>query len=120
MAELGPYSRESALIRMDGRTREARILRKVKADLAEHVGGRPTATQKAIIDRAAWLSLHLAQLDARAVEAGGVLSERDARQYLAWSNALTRTVARLGPGKAREAAPDLETIIAEHRREDAA
>lgn len=32
------------LARRDGRTREARLLRAIRAELTEHVGGHPSAT----------------------------------------------------------------------------
>jgi hypothetical protein len=84
----------------DGRTREARLLRETRARLVAHVGGSPSATQLAQIDRAAWLTLRLAQFDtlrARGEAADDVL-------YLAWSNSLSRIMQRLG---APAAAPKL-------------
>lgn len=71
------------------------MLREIRADLRAHVGGQPSAVQSALIDRAAMLTLHVALFDARAMEAGG-LSERDGRQYLAYSNSLARALAQLG------------------------
>ena len=93
---IGPYSRPNVLAKLDGRTREAALLRRVRADLTAHVGGHPTATQRALIDRAALLSLHVALFDARALESGG-LSERDSRSYLAYSNSLSRCLRALAP-----------------------
>jgi hypothetical protein len=68
--------------------------------MVAHVGGKPSATQKALIERAAMLTLHLARMDMRAMEAGD-LSDHASRQYLAWSNTLSRTLTQLG----LEAAP---------------
>ena len=96
---IGPYSRPNALAKMDGRSREARLLQKTRADLIEHIGGKPTATQLSLIDRAAWLQLHVSLMDAKTMEEGGPSSERDSRQYLAWSNALTRILRDLGADK---------------------
>ena len=95
MARLAPYSRPSVLAKLDGRTREARLLAKVRADLTTHLGGQPSATQRWMIERAAWLSLHVAQLDAKAT-AGGALTDHDHRTYLAWSNTLTKLLRHLG------------------------
>lgn len=96
MADLKPYSRAIAWANLDGRSREAVLLRRVRADLTAHLGGKPSATQRALIERAASLSLHIALLDAKALKAGGVMTDHDSRQYLAWSNALTRTLRQLG------------------------
>lgn len=95
MPRLGPYSRASVLAKLDKRTREARLLAEVRADLTAHVGGSPSATQRRMIERAAWLSLHVAQLDAKAAE-GGAMTPHDTRTYLAWSNTLTRLLRQLG------------------------
>jgi hypothetical protein len=109
---LGPYSTRKKAGTVDGRTREA-LLRRVRADLTKHVGGNPSATQQALIERAAWLSLHIALLDERTVRtlakardgrltrdemlaAGATLSESDSRQYLAWTNSLAKVMGQLG------------------------
>lgn len=99
MSGVGPYSRPHVLAKLDGRTREARLMQTVRGDLTAHIGSKPTATQKALIDRAAWLQLHVSLMDAKTLEEGGPLSERDSRQYLAWSNALTRILRDLGADK---------------------
>lgn len=105
MPEIGPYSRPHVLAKLDGRRREAKLMQTVREDLTAHIGGNPTATQKALIDRAAWLQLHVSLMDAKTLEDGGPLSERDSRQYLAWSNALTRILRDLGADKPRSAKP---------------
>lgn len=96
MADIGPYSRPTSLAKLDGRTREARLMRAVRDDLTSHLGGNLTAPQKALVERAAWLSLHIALMDEKTMTEGGPGSERDSRQYLAWSNALTRILRDLG------------------------
>jgi len=113
MATIGPYSRPSTLAKLDGRTREARLMRDFRARLVEHVGGKPSATQSALIDRATWLALHVAQLDQRTAD-NRAMSEHDARTYLAWSNSLTRTLRELGMEGASSPgpAPSLRTYLA--------
>jgi hypothetical protein len=83
------------LAKIDRRRREARLLETTRADLAAHVGGAPSAVQRRLIERAAMLTLHVALFDERAIAAQG-MSERDAREYLAYSNSLTRTLKALG------------------------
>lgn len=98
MREIGPHSRPNVLAKLDGRRREARLMQTVREEFTEHVGGNPTATQRALIERAAWLTLHVSLMDQKLLEQGegATLSERDGRQYLAWSNSLTRTIRELG------------------------
>lgn len=111
--KIGPYSGSLALAKIDGRRKESKLLERVRSELIQHVGGNPTATQRAMIDRAAWLSLHIALMDARAIEEGSALSERDSRQYLAWSNSLTRTLRELGIGNPTTSKRKLDQILAE-------
>jgi hypothetical protein len=42
MPQLGPYSRTAILSKLDGRTREARLMRGTRAALIAHVGGKPS------------------------------------------------------------------------------
>jgi hypothetical protein len=95
MARVSVYSRPTALAKMDLRSPEGRLLARVRGDLTRHVGGTPSAVQRALIDQAAMLQLHVAMMDARALGRGG-LSARDARQYLAWANALSQLLRQLG------------------------
>ena len=93
---MGPYTRPHVLAKLDRRTRESRQLEATVAELAEHVGGEPTALQARLIDRIARLELYLAKMDERANANGGTLSERDSRQYLAWCNSIRLAMRDLG------------------------
>jgi hypothetical protein len=109
MAAIGPYSRPPALAKLDGRSSEARMMRKVRNDLVAHVGGKPSATQSMIIERIVNLSLRVATMD-RKFTATGVVTEHDTAQYLAWSNSLSRALRELGMKGAPPKAPTLEEI----------
>lgn len=67
----------------------------VRADLTAHVGGNPTAVQRALIERAAILTLRVKQLDAKII-AGEALTLHDSNFLIAWNNALRRTLVALG------------------------
>jgi hypothetical protein len=101
---LGPNNRPCILAKVDQRTKEARLLRETRDELIAHVGGQPSATQLALIERAAWLSLGVARLDAKLT--GAEFTQRDHNTYLAWSNSLARVLSQLGqtPTAARDAA----------------
>jgi hypothetical protein len=102
----------------DGRSADARLLRKTRAELTAHCGGKPSATQLALIDRAAMLTLHVSKMDLKAVEAGE-FTQHASNQYLAWSNALSRTLAKLGLEGSKPAKADpfelIRAIHASHR-----
>ncbi len=83
-------------------------------ELVQHVGGKPNAVQRALIDRIAMLQTHLARMDERMFR-DGELSDHASRQYLAWANAVSRMLQALGlqPREARE--PTLTERLAAER-----
>jgi hypothetical protein len=93
--KIGPHSRPDKLQIVDGRLAEGKLMARVREDLTQHLGGKPTAPQRILIDRVAALSLRLHLMDRESARSGG-MSERNSRQYLAWSNSLTRTLALIG------------------------
>lgn len=109
----------TTLARFDGRTREARLLRQIRADLTAHVGGSPSATQRIAIERAAALTLHVARMDATAAKNGG-MSDHARREYLSADSSLRRMLQLLGAeGKAQQPATIHELMAqgaAERRR----
>jgi hypothetical protein len=70
----------------------------VRTQLLQHVGSNPTITQKYLIDRAAILSLRLAQIDKKIIEET-TLTILDNNQIVAWQNCLTRVLVALGVNK---------------------
>ena len=110
MQPITPYSGPARLAKMDGRSREARMVRDTRAELVAHVGGKPSAVQRALIERAAVLTLQVSLMDAK--QADGGLTERDGRQYLAWVNTLSRTLRQLGMTSAADRPRSLSDHIA--------
>jgi hypothetical protein len=100
-----------ALAKIDNRRVEARIMAKIEADLTRHCGGSPSITQQILINRLAWLGLHLAQLDKKASTAGS-LCDGEAKRYLGWSNSFIRGVRHLGLKGAAERAPTFSDVVA--------
>jgi hypothetical protein len=82
--------------------REGQVLIAARAELTAHVGGAPNDIQRALIESAARLQLYIETMDAQAHE-DGTMSERNSRQYLAWTNSLRLTLRDLGV----KAAPDV-------------
>lgn len=111
MKRVGPYSRAKSLRSIDGRSAEARVLARVREELLAHLGSRPSATQRMLVERAAWLTLYVTQLDRKAAQTGS-MTEHDSRTYLAWSNSLTRTLGALGLESAPARVPTIAEIFA--------
>jgi hypothetical protein len=109
---VAPNSRPAALAKLDQRTREARMMRDTRAELTAHVGGHPSATQRALIEQAVQLQLRLAVMDRSFAEAGGTMTAHDSRTYLAWSNSYSRLLRQLGQKAAAERGPSLADYLA--------
>ncbi len=78
----------------------------------------PSAVEAALIERCAWLMLHVALLDRRAVEAGACgMNDHDAKQYLAFSNTVGRALAQLGVRGAGAKPPTLAEHLARRAAE---
>ena len=92
------------------KSREGRLIKEVRAELLGHVGGAPSATQRALVERCVMLSVHLARMDTKAL-AAGAMSDHASREYLAWSNTLTRTLRQLGL-KGEAAKPSIDDLLA--------
>jgi hypothetical protein len=111
------YSRTSppAIVTLDRNTREGDFLYRYEAMLVEHLGGNPTITQAALIARTARLALHLELLDEKALSRQRLLTPTDVHFYGAWSNALSRHLAKLGfePTKAKVKRRTLDEILAD-------
>lgn len=119
MMHITPYSTATTLVKLDGRTREARLMRQTRKELVEHVGGQPSATQRALIERAVSLALRIGLMDAKFAEGG--MTDHDTRTYLAWSNAYSRLLRHLGLKGAPQHAPTVQERVAAFRaQQDAA
>lgn len=95
MSKLGPYSRCARLSKADGRTREARLVRSLRAELEQHVGGKPSIAVRLLIDQACELQLRIATMN-RKFQASGEFTEHDSRTFLAWNNSLSRLLRQIG------------------------
>src|SRR5271167_605685 len=95
MGELGPYSVHlTALNNLDGRTKEARILKSMRRELTALLGHQPNAGELALIERLAWLQLRVSVLDQRLLD--GKFTQFDASVYNAHVNSLSRLLVKLG------------------------
>ena len=108
---VGRYSRGTALVHLDGRTREGRFARAVQSELVEHVGGSPSAPQQLLIRLASLKALRLA-LMTQHVLTDQSISERDDQQFLSWANSLRRDLDVLGIARAPERLPRLAEVLA--------
>jgi hypothetical protein len=57
-----PVSKTVTMAKVDGRSAFGRLIRQVRSDLVQHVGGNPSAVQRMMIERAATLTGYLARL----------------------------------------------------------
>lgn len=100
---IGAYSSAGAMAKVDGRSKEALFMARIRRELTEHVG-QPNAVQRQLIERCVRLTMQVEILDEQFLKLN-YMSERDSRQYIAWSNALSRTLAKLGVNPAAKPNP---------------
>ena len=111
MRKFGPYSRKVVLGKIDGRSREAKLVRHTRNALIEHCGGDPNAVQMAMIDQVCQLTLRVQAMDRKFAETGEQ-TDHDTRTYLAWSNSLVRLLCELGvKSKPSKKPPSIDDII---------
>jgi hypothetical protein len=110
---IGPYSRPYRLAKIDGRTKIAKLMRETRAALVAHVGGEPSATQRALIERVVRLTVKCSLIDAKI--AAGTDTDYDSKSYLAWSNALRRALRDLGLQSAEAKQPSLADVLKTER-----
>lgn len=91
-------------------TRQGRLFYALRSELVAHVGGSPSAAHRALIDRLAWMQVHLARMDQRILETGE-MAEHTGKQYLAWSNSIARALAQLGLQAAPPSRPTLRDYL---------
>ena len=108
---VGPYSRAIPLVSLDGRTREARFIRQMQAELCEHLGGAPSATQFRIIKNVCFNTMLYEKLVGHILSNGGAATDHDGRQLLAWSNSIRRDCAVLGLDRRPDTAPRLGDVL---------
>ncbi|HUA81239.1 MAG TPA: hypothetical protein VL997_12755 [Dyella sp.] len=108
-----------SLKKLDGRSREARYRRDLRAELMRHVGNAPSATQEVLIDIAVDTAFEIEAMKARRGD-DGTLSLHDHRAMLAYQNTLRRTMTALGIKGAAQRGPDHAAVMAEKARQKAA
>jgi hypothetical protein len=105
-------SKRRGIVRVDRRTREGKLLEQTRAALTLHVGGDPNFFQQATIERAAFLTVEVAKVNARL--AAGTGTAADLRSYLALSNALARAVGSLGAKSGPEQLQQHRVVVVDH------
>jgi len=120
-SRFGPYARvytgrsgmQFGITKLDRRTKEAEFLQVVRTALLQQVGPNAAVAQLILVDRAAILSLRLAQIDRR-ILADRPLTVLDNNQIVAWQNCLTRVLKALDANKPPTISrPTLASILAE-------
>jgi hypothetical protein len=102
--QMPPHPGRTRLAKLDGRTREARFIAKLRADLVRHVGGSPSITEAELIDMACDIAFEIEAMKRRRADRDATLSLHDHRAFLAYQNTFRRTLAALGM-KGAEARP---------------
>jgi hypothetical protein len=108
-------ARTNTLRRLDGRTKEARRIKTITADLAAHLGGpeRVSAAQRYMIERVAIDLVRLEKLDAKAT--AGTFSEHDGRVAHALRNSVRLALRELGDVQPPGSPPTADDFLSRRR-----
>lgn len=112
-AKIRPYSRPDSLAKLDGRTKESHLVRKMRAELLAHVGSNHSVVQLELIEQLVQIKLRLAVMDRKFVETRAK-TDHDSRTYLAWANTYGRLLERLGVKDASPALQEPTGTLADH------
>jgi hypothetical protein len=107
MASIASRSSAHRVPITDGRSAEARYLRRVRGELIAQCGGTPTATQHMLIDCIASVSLRINLLDSD-------VSEHTGREYLDLTVTLAQLLAQLGVQPAAAPSSIMPAISSQH------
>lgn len=86
----------------------------MEAQLVEHVGGEPSATERILIGRLARVALRLELFDEK-LASGGAVTEYDTRVYGALHNSLRLMLRELGLKGTAARTPSLRESLDEER-----
>jgi hypothetical protein len=111
--KIGPWSSPNRLTRIDGRTRESKLVRETRAELLAHVGPNPSAVQLMLIEQLIQLKLRISVMDRKWIKTGKA-TDLDNRTYLAWVNTFGRLLERLGVREPSPALLEPPTGLADH------
>jgi hypothetical protein len=81
--------------------------------MIDHVGGNPSATERALIEQIVLLTARCCQNEAKILV--GKDTEFDSKSYLAWSNALRRALRDLGMQANAVRQPSLAEVLKAER-----
>ena len=100
---------------MDGRTREAKAIHQIQAELVTALGGDPTPQQTILLQRIAVKSLRcfLSEVEILKCNSDGQKRERLEHDYLSWSNSLRADLSLLGLERRARPVMDLQTYLEE-------
>jgi len=104
-----------SLDRVDGRTREAKILHEVEAALVTALGGDPSPQETIMIQRISVKSLRcfLSECEILKCSSDGQRRARLEQDYLSWANSLRADLSLLGLARRAKSVMDLPTYIAQ-------
>ncbi len=99
--------------RLDWRSREARFVGEVEAELITTLGGEPTVQECLLIRRAAVKSMRLALMESKLLKSDSDVPEALGKNYLRWSRELREDLKILGLQRRAKPIQDLDAYLSE-------
>ncbi len=99
------------LRQLDGRSREAKIIREIQAALVDALGGDPSPQQILIIQRACVKALRCAAMEHEILSRDGDVPDSLQHDYLRWSRELRSDLLALGLDRRSAEVADLKSYL---------
>ena len=96
---------------LDQRSKMARIIRHVEAELVSALGGEPSPQEMLLVGRVAFKMIRCVLYEAEFLRTGGEL--KGDNYYIAWSNSLRLDLQTLGLTRRAKAVQDLQSYLRE-------
>ena len=109
-SRVGVFSSQRAVRDLDGRTREAAIVKRTIADLTAQVGGKPTAAQQLLIHATAVVVLRIRCALDKYGTGNGEIESLD-RHFVSLRNSLRLNLVTLGLEAAKDRPLSLERYL---------
>ena len=99
------------LRQLDGRSREAKIIREIQAALVDALGGDPSPQRILILQRASVKALRCAAMEHAILSRGGDVPDSLQNDYLRWSRELRSDLLALGLDRRSAEVGDLKAYL---------
>ena len=110
--------RDLSAEKLDQRTREAKALNQIEAELVTALGGDPSPQEVLIVKQAAVKAVRVALIGQHLLSANGNAPQSLTDDYLRWGRELREDLKTLGLERRQKSVMDLQTYLQQSQKEE--